>query len=601
MTLKHGEALDENGNLYRVNLRTAKATDRFICSGKNDVFLPTFTYHGFRYVQIEGIAFEDIRLEDYQACVLHSDLKQSGTFECGNEKINQLWNNIFWTQRGNFLDVPTDCPQRDERLAYTGDGQIFAPSAVYNQYAKRFYEKWLRDIAVEQTDEFGVPMSVPNILGNAPAIAIWHDAATIVPWLLWETYGDIEVLENQFQSMKACVDYTTSQVSNNGLLMSGQQLGDWVALDMEKGPMRPRTEEMLNLSPDEKTGSTDVYYIANLYYLNSIDILSKAAVVLGYQQEAQNYRETYDDVMRKIRQEYLTPAGRLISETQTGCALTLHFGIVPESQRKSVLATLIKNIQKHKNHLTTGFVGTQFLCRVLSDNDQHELAGKIFLQEDCPSWLYSVNLGATTIWELWDGVNPDGSFNKYEMNSLNQYAFASIGEWIYRNLGGLESLTPGYQESLIRPRLIKGIPWVKTALETNYGLLACELTCKENRYIVDLIIPANTQARVDLPEKELFTLGSGIYHYEYETSSSFESEIYSYDSKLHEILDTTKGATLFEQYFSEMLENPMFLQFAAERSLLEVQSYMPEEAQPVFDLILAEVNQEARKELVKEK
>ncbi|HHV10826.1 MAG TPA: family 78 glycoside hydrolase catalytic domain [Clostridiales bacterium] len=591
VTVKHAEALDEKGCFYTTNLRTAKATDTFICSGGEDVFLPAFTFHGFRYIQVDGLG-NNPDLENFTACALHSDLEQTGSFECSNEDVNRLWQNINWTLRSNFLDIPTDCPQRDERLGYTGDLQIFLPTAAFNKNVALCISKWLRDLKAEQSAEYGVPMAVPNILGSTPAIAIWHDAATIVPWTMWKAYGDKRFLEEQFESMKACVDYSRSRAGGNGLIQSGQQLGDWVALDMEKGPMKPATDEMLNLSPGEKAGSTDVYYIANAYYAYSTYIVAEAAEVLGHTEDAKEYKKHYRDILESFRHEYVTSTGRLISETQTGCALALHYNLVEEKDRKRVFETLLSNLLKHENHLTTGFIGTQFLCQVLSDNGAHETAGNVFLKEDCPSWLYSVKLGATTIWELWDGVNPDGSFNKYEMNSLNQYAFASIGDWMHKKLCGLEALEPGYKKSRIAPKPVKGIPSMKASLQTVYGELSCSVECKNKKFIIDVRVPVNTSAVLRLPDKaEEITVGSGDYHYEYATELSFEKEVYTKDWKLGKLLENPIASQMFREYASEMLDNPMFMQFAKERSILDISSVLPPQVAQLLEMILAKLNE----------
>lgn len=591
ITIRHAEALDQDGCFYTTNLRSAEATDTFICSGGKDVFRPAFTFHGFRYIQIEGLG-NNPNLEDFTACVLHSDLEQTGSFECSNEDVNQLWQNINWTLRSNYLDIPTDCPQRDERFGFTGDAQLFAPTAAFNKNVALFYTKWLRDLRVEQSREFGVPVAVPNIFGNSGGIAVWHDAATTIPWTMWKVYGDRRFLEDQFESMKDCVDYTRNKVGENGLLLTGQQLGDWVAMDREQGPMRVARDEVVDATHNSKTGATDVYLIANAYYAYSTYLVVKAAEALGRTREADEYGKLYNDIVEKFRQEYVTQTGRLVSETQTGCVLALHFNLVEEKDRNRVIETLLTNLKNHENHLTTGFIGTQFLCHVLTDNGAHDTAGSVFLKEDCPSWLYSVKLGATTIWELWDGVNPDGSFNKYEMNSLNQYAFASIGDWMHKKLCGLEILEPGYKKSRIAPMPIKGIPYMKASIQTVYGELSCSVECKNNKFVVDIRVPANTTAIMQLPDKaEEITVGSGDYHYEYATDLSFEKESYTKDSKLGNILENPIALEMFKEKASEILENPMFMQFAKDRSILEVSAVLPTEVVQLLEMIIAKLNE----------
>lgn len=588
--IRHAEALDENGNFYTANLRTAKATDTFICSGEEDYFRPMFTYHGFRYIQVEGLG-ENLEPTDFVACVIHTDLEKTGNFSCDDERVNQLMSNIDWSLRDNFLDIPTDCPQRDERLGYTGDCQIFLPTAACCRNVALFIEKWLQDLKYEQSLGQGIPTTIPNILGPGGGIAIWHDAAAIVPWVMYQNYGDISFLENQFDSMMECVDfYRENMVDESGLIKKGQQLGDWVSMDVPRGPWLKREEEVWNLELIEKMGATDPYYVANVYYANSAKLVAEAAAVLGKKEEEAKYRALHQEIVQKIRNEYMTPNGRVLSDTQTGCLMALHFDIAEEKHRPRLMESLLGNLQQHKNHLTTGFAGTPFLCPTLSENGAHDIAGNVFLKDDCPSWLYHVKLGATTMWELWDGVNPDGSFNKFEMNSLNHYSYGSIGGWVYHNLLGLDMLEPGYKKSKIAPRLIKGITSMKGSIETVYGTLACEITCKDKRYFVDLSIPANTTSLVSLPDRTEETLGSGKYHFEYETESSFMKERYDMDSKFGELLENPVGKTLLQQYAKELMENELFMMFAKERPLTELAGMLPPEAMQLVQMVLVQCN-----------
>lgn len=589
VVIRHAEALDENGNFYTVNLRTAKATDTFICSGEEDVFRPMFTYHGFRYIQVEDLG-EALRPEDFTACVIHTDLEKTGSFTCSNEAVNRLMQNIDWGLRDNFLDVPTDCPQRDERLGYTGDAQIFLPTAACCRNVALFFEKWLRDIKYEQSLGAGIPTTVPNILGPGGGIAIWHDAGAIIPWMVYQNYGDKAVLEEQFDTMVSCVEYSKALAGEDGLIKTGQQLGDWVSMDVPRGPWLKREEEVWNLELIEKIGSTDPHFVANAYYAYSTSLVAKAAEVLGKTEEAEKYRKLHEEIISNMRDEYITKNGRLISETQTGCVLALHFGIAEEKDRKGIFDTLLDNLKQHRMHLTTGFAGTPFLCPTLSENGAHDKAGMVFLKEDCPSWLYHVKLGATTMWELWDGVNPDGSFNKFEMNSLNHYSYGSIGGWIYHDLLGLKIVEPGYKKSGIAPRMIKGIPVMKGKIETVYGSLGCEISCRNHKYVVDLEIPENTTAIVSLPEREEETLGSGRYHFEYETESSFEKERYDHDSLFRELMENPVGNRLLNEYAKDLMENGMFLMFSKERPIVELTGMLPPEAMQLIDMVIAQCN-----------
>ncbi len=601
ITLRHAEALDECGNLFTTNLRTAKATDTFVCSGRKDVFLPAFTYHGFRYAAVEGI--ETVDPSAFTACVLHTDFARPGTFSCSNEKINRLWRNIDWTMRSNYLDIPMDCPQRDERLGYTGDEEIFLPTAVFHGHLALFYRKWLRDLRTEQSDIFGVPLSVPDILRTHVCASIWHDAATIVPWTIYQTYGDKRILEEQYESMRSSVEYTRRLTGGKGLLQSDNcsQFGDWVALDAPKGPFRKPPEGIMYPSNEEKGGGTDFCLIGNVYYLYSIDIMAKTAEAIGKTDDLQFWQTLYQDVLQKFRAEYITPNGRLVSETQTAAALMLYFDLAEEKDRKGIIERLKLNLVQRKKHLLTGFVGTEYLPHALSKCGLHQLMGDILFKEDCPSWLYEVNLGATTVWELWDGVNPDGSFNLFEMNSLNQYGFATIGDWLVKQLAGITPLEPGYRKSRIAPRLIKDISAVQASYETPYGLLSCDLKCENGRMKATLRIPENTAAVVSLPGRETEEMGSGIYSFDYETDLNFDAEPYSEDSTLNTLLARPEANAYFQQKAPELANSGFIHTFVGSMTIEEIKmtlprSFVPQYAVDLFEDMIVMLNRRAKEE-----
>ena len=596
ITIRHAETLDKDGNFYTANLRTARCTDSFICSGGEDIFRPMFTYHGFRYIAVEGLG-EEVDASEFTACVLHTDLKKTGDFSCTDTDVNRLLQNIDWGLRDNFLDIPTDCPQRDERLGYTGDTQIFLSTASVIRDVRLFYEKYLRDLRYEQSLGMGIPTTVPNILGPGGGIAIWHDAGTIIPWTLYQNYGDIKILEDSFESMVSCVEYSKTLTNEKGLINSGQQLGDWVSMDVPRGPMCNYTGDVWNLELNEKIGATDPYFIANIYYANSILLTAKTAKVLGKEKEEKAFEEMYQEVRDNIRKEYITPNGRVLSDTQTGNLMALHFNIAEEKDRSICMERLLKNLKQHRNHLTTGFAGTPFLCTTLSENGQHEMAGEVFLKKDCPSWLYQVRMGATTIWELWDGVNPDGSFNKFEMNSFNHYSYGSIGNWVYHELLGIDYLKPAYKQSKIAPRMIKGIPAMKGYVDTPYGKISCDIRCEKGKYQIDIEIPENTTSVVALPEQKEQILGSGCYHFEYDTESDFMPQKYSMESNLSKILENPIGYQLMEQYGKELLENGMFMMFAKERPIVEILTMLPPETTPLFEMILDACNKSEKQEI----
>jgi len=575
ITIRHAETLDKDGNFYPDTLRQAISIDEFICNGQEQTFMPHFTFHGFRYIAIEGL--ENIELENFTACVLHTDMKQTGTFKTSNPLVNQLQSNIEWSQRGNFLDIPTDCPQRDERLGWTGDAQVFSGTATYNFNCALFFTKWLRDLATEQTEEFGVPHVVPNILGNQEGAAAWGDAAVIIPWVVYQTYGDIRILEEQYESMKGWVDYITSRCGSNGLWQTGFQYGDWLALDKEEGS-------------EDRTGATDKYLVANAYYAYSTKILVETAKIIQKIDDAQKYENLYKKIKRAFNEEYITKTGRMVSETQTACILALHFDLAEEQYRERIMETLKRNIAEHKNHLTTGFVGTPYLCHVLSENGAHDLAGTIFMKEDYPSWLYAVKKGATTIWERWNSILPSGDFDESGMNSLNHYAYGSIGEWMYRKLAGINQIEPGYKKILIKPMFIKGIHSVEATFDSMYGKIKSAWSCKDNKIIVNVEIPANTTAIIYLPEKtEPVEIGSGSYHWEYATDTNLELARFSMDSTLKEILDEPLAIQLLNQHAPEMLDHPM-IQFAYQLTLSEIVAMAPSESGQLFKIVIDALN-----------
>lgn len=497
--IRHAETLDRDGNFCPDTLRLARSINTYICNGKEQVFLPHFTFHGFRFICVEGM--EDLSPEQFTACVMHSDMEKTGEFTCSNWKINQLQHNIAWGQRDNFLDIPTDCPQRDERMGWTGDAQVFSWTAAFNRNTALFFKKWLRDMAADSSLEKGVPHVVPDILGKYSASA-WGDAAVIVPWVVYQVYGDRRILEESWKCMHEWVDYIRNQCGKNGLWQSGAQFGDWLAMDKEVF--------------GGQSGATDPYLIANAYFLYTTEIVKKVARILGFLEDVEKYQELYESTVKAFRKEYYTETGRIVSETQTGAVLSLYFNLAKEKDRERILQTLVDNIRKHRNHLTTGFVGTPYLCHTLSENGYHELAAALFMNEDTPSWLYAVNQGATTIWERWDSILPDGSLQGDNMNSLNHYAYGSIGDWMYRKVAGVSQLEPGYRRFQVQPMFVEGIDEAGIEFESVYGKIVSKWSRKAGTIRGLVKVPANTTAEIHLPERqEIYKVGSGTYEYEY--------------------------------------------------------------------------------------
>lgn len=574
IVIRHAEVLDKDGNFYPDTLRQAKSTDTYICNGEEQTFLPHFTFHGFRYLCVEGL--DELSLDQFTACVMHSDMEKTGVFFCSNPKVNQLQSNISWGQRGNFLDIPTDCPQRDERLGWTGDAQIFSWTAAFHRNTALFFGKWMRDVAAESSLEKGVPHVVPDILGQYSSSA-WSDAAVIVPWVVYQIYGDQGILEESWKCMHEWVDYIRNQCGENGLWQSGYQYGDWLALDKEESA--------------DRTGATDKYMIANAYYLYVTDLVKQTAEVLGLGEAVKEYQDLYDATLEAFRQEYYTNTGRIVSETQTGAVLSLYFRLAREKDRERILQILRTNIENHKNHLATGFVGTPYLCHALSENGAHDLAAALFMKEDYPSWLYAVNKGATTIWERWNSILPDGSFDVSGMNSLNHYAYGSIGDWMYRKVAGVSQLKPGYKKFRVQPMFVKGIEEAGIEFESVYGKIVSKWSCKNGKIRVHIEVPANTSAEIRLPEKDgVIRAGSGIYEYEYETQTSLAYERFSMDSTLGEILNQPLAVEMFDQLAPGMLDNPM-LAMAHQMTMAELCAQAAE-AKPLYETVIGALNQQ---------
>lgn len=578
LTLRHAEALDENGNFYTENLSWAKATDTYILGGGKQILHPHFTWHGFRYLCVEGLKCGQSM--QFTACHLSTDLQQTGTFTCSDARVNRLQQNIQWSQRDNFLDIPTDCPQRSERLGWTGDVTAFCPTAAFNENIMPFMSKWLYDLASELSSDVSMPQIVPNILGNQQdGSAFWGDVVTVLPWTLYRAYGDKRILQHSYDSMKHWVEFIESQCGENGLWQTGFQYGDWLGLDAE-----------VNGLSDERKGATDDYFAANVCFAWSLQIMEDTAAVLHYTEDEHHWRQRKDALVAAFQSEYVTPTGRLVSETQTALILALHFNMVPDEYRPRLLEALEMNIGAHKTHLLTGFIGTPFACLTLSENGKHDLAGKLLLQEDNPGWLYEVKMGATTIWERWNSIQSDGSFNPANMNSLNHYAYGSIGNWLYTKLCGLEILEPGYKRFALCPQFIKGITHAELEYESVYGKIAVAWVCVDGKITVDVTVPANTTAELTLPETdEKLTLGSGSYHYEYPTETNLMIERYTMETPLHILMEHPAAQAIFCQYAPEFIENPM-LEYVKNEPITALLAY-GDSIKPLFEQVLAAMNQ----------
>lgn len=492
--LQYGELLQE-GNFYRENLRTAKAEYKYIANGEETMVRPYFTFYGFRYVKIEGWP-EEINPNDFTGCVLYSDMEVTGHIETSDPLVNRLFLNALWGQKGNFLDIPTDCPQRDERMGWTGDAQVFSGTACFNMDTFAFFNKYGYDLYSEQKDKAGmVPMVIPatNIQGGGSSA--WADAATVIPWNVYVQYGDKKILEQQFESMKAWIDYIKRADDNSGetrLWTTGFHFGDWLALD--------------GTDPTFPTGGTDVTFIASAYYCYSARLVSKAAKILGKEELAKEYEALSNEIREAIRDEYFSKTGRSTINTQTALTISLFMELAPEDKRERVANDLRERFKKDKNYLKTGFVGTPYLCKVLSENGCNDLAYTLLLNKDCPSWLYSVIMGATTIWERWNSIMPDGKINPEGMNSLNHYAYGSIAEWMYRYMAGINPVEdkPGFRHIKLNPMPDYRLKYMKAFYNSSVGTYKSEWKITEEGNLnYNFVIPFNATAELILPDARL--------------------------------------------------------------------------------------------------
>jgi len=497
ITLRHAEVLDQQGNLYTDNLRKAKQETRYTLKGLTDVdevYEPHFTFQGFRYVAVDGFPGE-LTLDNFKGIVVHSDTPPTGTFECSNPLINQLQHNIVWGQKGNFIDVPTDCPQRDERLGWTGDTQVYIRTACFNMSVPTFFTKWLRDLSVDQING-SVTHVVPDVLtrtntglegAHSSGAAAWGDAAVICPWTIYLCYDDTRLLEEQYESMASWVTYIHSRTDEDFIWRKDFQFGDWL-------DFRGKDERL-------PTPMTNYELIGTAFLAYSTQLLANIARILNKPKEAEHYSDLAGKAKAAFNCEFVTPAGRVGPNTQTAYVLALHFDLLPEPLRPQAVRRLVAEIQNANYHLTTGFVGTPYLCHVLSRYGYANIAYRVLNQESYPSWLYPIKQGATTIWERWDGIKPDGTFQDAEMNSFNHYAYGAIGDWLYQVVAGIEidPNAPGYRRILIQPQPGGGLTCAKASLDSMYGKIESKWTLENNYLQLTVTIPANTEGVIRLP------------------------------------------------------------------------------------------------------
>lgn len=502
IVIRHAEVL-EDGELGVRPLRSAKATDRFILSGGADEFEPTKTLHGFRFVEVTGweeATGRTLTRDDLAAIVVHADLRRTGWFECSDALLNALHSNVVWSLRGNFTDVPTDCPQRDERLGWTGDTAVFTASAAYLFDVKDFLQDWLIDLAAEQRAAGGVvPWVVPDVLKHTgfreedrrSAAALWSDAAVWVPWDLWQAYGDLSILQASFPSMAAHVHHVESLLAPSGLWDTGFQFGDW--LDPDAPPERP------------SQAKADSGVVATACAYRSADLTARAAELLG--RDSGHLRQLADRIRAGFQQEYLNDDGTIFSDAPTVYALAIVFGLVDGDRLEQAGNRLRELTECSEFRISTGFAGTPYICEALTATGHVDAAYRLLMQRASPSWLYQVLMGATTIWERWDSMLPDGSINPGQMTSFNHYALGAIADWMHRSIAGVAPAAPGYRCVRVAPRPGGGITHALGRLITPHGEVSVAWRVIGSSLEVDVSLPEGVTgvlspergAEIDLP------------------------------------------------------------------------------------------------------
>ncbi len=474
--ISHAEVMDQDGNFYTENYRSAKAQLHYICKDGHQTYKPKLTFFGFRYIRIDKFpgAVSSAKPENFTAVVVHSEMKRTGFLRCSNPLLNKLFDNIIWGQKGNFVDVPTDCPQRDERLGWTGDAQVFIRTACLNYDVEKFFTKWLGDMAADQLDDGQVGHVIPNLLDDPTSSAAWADAATICPWELYLAYGNDEILKNQFQCMKKWIGYITTHTKDEYLWTGGVHFGDWLGLDAPDGSYK---------------GTSREDFIASAFYAYSTSLVIKAGRILG--EDVAEYETLYAAIVSAFRKAYPD------YKTQTECVLAAYFQLAPDCQAAAdQLAELVKSCGKQ---LQTGFVGTPYLLHVLSEYGYSQLAYDLLLRESYPSWLYPITKGATTIWEHWDGIKENGDFWSKDMNSYNHYAYGSVADWVYGRAAGITPVEeyPGYEKVRIAPIPDKRLDWLEAELETRHGMIRSTWKIEDALWRYEIETPVAAEIVID--------------------------------------------------------------------------------------------------------
>ena len=490
ITLRFAEILDQKGSVYTTNLREAKATDVYILKGgKEETYEPSFTFHGFRYVELSGFPGKP-KADAVTGIVLHSASPQSGSFECSSPMVNQLQHNIQWGQRGNYFEVPTDCPQRDERLGWMGDAQIFIRTGCFNEDVSAFMTKWVQDVVDAQSPAGGFSDVSPRIVDPSDGAPAWGDAGIIVPYTLYQCYGDKRIIEKHYGAMAKWIEYIRS--ANPNMLWRNRgnnNFGDWLNIGAD--------------TPRDVLGTS--------YFAYDTLLMSRMAHALGKTGDENSYAELYERIKAAYNKEFVAEDGRIRGNTQTCYVLALRFGLLPEAKRALAAQYLVEDIKKRDWHLSTGFVGVGYLTPTLTQTGNLDTAYKLLNQDTFPSWGYCIKQGATTIWERWDGYTAEKGFQDPGMNSFNHYSLGSVGEWLYTDVGGidLDPANPGYKHILIHPKKGGGLTHAKAAYLSHYGKIASSWKVDATGTEYDVTIPVNTSATVFIPATSVGSVEEG--------------------------------------------------------------------------------------------
>ncbi len=521
VVITHAEILDSEGSFYNANYRKARNKLTFVLDGKENHFKPEFSFQGFRYIRLDEYPLSEVDLSSFRAIVVHSDMARTGRFVCGNARINQLYHNIIWGQKGNYLDIPTDCPQRDERLGWTGDAQVFCRTAAINFDVRNFFKKWLGDLRIEQKPNGAIMGTCPERFNdgyNTRISAGWGDAATIIPWTMYEIYNDKSFLADNFDMMRNWVEYIRHTGKEEYLWLTGCHYGDWLAMDGDE---------------NSYIGTTSSDLIATVFYAYSCELLVKAGEVLG--KNVEEYRSLHKNIKKRFREYFMengfpkaelpvtelpvagrtTPVGNLSVKgmTQTALVLILHFNMCLPEEREALAQRLVELIHSFGNRMTTGFLGTPYILHALSECGCQDAAYTLFFQNQNPSWLYSVEHGATTIWEHWNGIKEDGSFWSTDMNSFNHYAYGAVAEWMYSTVCGIRLTEAGYKKIKLAPIPSRSLGFAKAAIETVSGRIESHWYYSGDKIFYEFTVPQGVEATVTLPSGFTEVLQGGTYTY----------------------------------------------------------------------------------------